>query len=56
MTDKCTPEEDREFAAMCNWLRANRLKLVCRYTARRKPKEVKLLFIDKRNRRTIASA
>ena len=54
--EKCTPDEDAEFGSICQWLLDRRLKLVCRDTARRKPKEVRLLLVDKWTNRGIASA
>lgn len=54
--EKCTVEEEREFREICDWLRAHRLKMSCRDTARRKPKEVKILLVDKYTNRGIASA
>jgi len=54
--DKCTSEELQEFADICKVLRANNLRLHCRDTARRKPKEVRLLLVQKHNNKAIGSA
>lgn len=52
----CTNQELLEFASICAYLKLHRRRLKCTYTARRKPKEVKLLLIDKLSRRAVASA
>lgn len=56
IVDPCTPEELAEWAAMSAWLKARGLTLHCTYTARRKPKEIKMLLRDKRTGRGVASA
>lgn len=48
--EKCSREEDLEFARLVIWLRVNGLIGKSFYTARRKPKEVKVAIFDKRTK------
>lgn len=52
----CTQEELEQFAEICTWLRAKGLRMHCRDTCRRKPKEVKIDLIRKSDRKLIATA